>query len=90
MDYLGNDRYPNANTHGLIVNDVSDLDQQFACRSISLIPKIMRKCMVEPLPKWCQLTALFDVSQLNFVAYEHTDAVSAVWPFSEPPWFVIL
>jgi hypothetical protein len=90
MDYLGDDGNPNVNTRGLIVNDVSYLEQQFACQSLSLIPKIMHKYMVEPLPRWCQLTALFDVSQVNFVAYEHTDAVSAVWPFSEPPWFVIL
>jgi hypothetical protein len=38
----------------------------------------MRNLMVEPLPRRCRLTALFDVSQVNYVAYEHTDAVSAV------------
>ena len=65
MDYLGNDRYPNADTPGLIVDNVSYLEQQSAYRSIFLISKIMRKRMVEPLPRWCWLTALFDVSQVR-------------------------
>ncbi|KAH9987971.1 hypothetical protein BJV77DRAFT_765332 [Russula vinacea] len=65
MDYLGNDRYPNANTPGLIISDVSYINNNLPVIQISLIPKIMRKCMVEPLPRRCRLTALFDVNQCD-------------------------
>ena len=40
--------------------------------------------MVKPLPMRCRLTALFDVSQINDMKYEHTNEMSAVWPLGDP------
>jgi hypothetical protein len=68
MDYLGNDPHPNANTPGLIVDDVSCLEQQrVCCRSHSFPPQIMHDIMVKSLPPQCRLTAIFDVRTINNV-----------------------
>jgi hypothetical protein len=63
MDYLGNDPSPNPDTPGLIVDDVSRLEQQrVCCRSQFLFPpQIMHEIMVKSLPPKCRLTAIFDV-----------------------------
>ena len=67
MDYLGNP-YQNADTPGLIVDDVSRLEQQrVLCRPIPFFPQIMHEIMVKSLPPGCHLTAIFDVRTTNNV-----------------------
>lgn len=69
VDYLGNP-YLNADTPGLIVDDVGRLEQQrVCCRSIlySFFPQIMHEIMVKSLPPQCHLTAIFDVRIINDV-----------------------
>ena len=51
----------------------------------------MHEIMVKPLPRGCRLTAMFDVSYIdNIMAYEYTDDVSAVLPFWDRSWFVVI
>ena len=67
VDYLGNP-YLNANTPGLIVDDVSCLEQQRICsRSIPFSLQIMHKILVKSLPPQCHLTAIYDVRTINNV-----------------------
>ena len=78
MDYLGNP-YQNADTPGLIVDDVSRFEQQFVCcRPISSPPlplQIMHEIMVKSLPPGCHLTAIFDVRTIDNVV-EHMNILT--------------
>lgn len=85
MDYLGNP-YLNADTPGLIVDDVSlALNDSVFGADTFLSPQIMHKILVKPLPPGCHLTAIFDVRTINnLIKHEYTD-VSAlpVVPFRD-------
>jgi hypothetical protein len=51
----------------------------------------MHEILVRPLPLHCRLIAMFDVSYINnIMAYECTDDVSAVLPFWDCSWFVVI